>query len=247
MRDIIRLPTGAGALFVPAPATGKHLSPAIVIVHGWNSRPYSSSSYALLRPMLLDAGFATLSVFLRGHEQAEGDLGSVTRQDHLDDVKAAFTWLSQRSDINPDRVGALGVSYGCYLLAIASASCPFPLKALALRAPVLYPDAGWDEPTCRFTDNESVREWRQSVRTPEECKALAGLGSFSGSLLIVASEHDESVPPAVVESYLLAALRTSDQAAFVISGASHVLSAEEREIFFVHSAAFFRSRLRESL
>ena len=81
---------------------------AVVLLHGAGS---TRSNVLDEAAVLADAGFGVLMVDARGHGDSGGqamDFGW-----HGDaDIGAATTWLSARPDVDPDRVGAVGMSMG---------------------------------------------------------------------------------------------------------------------------------------
>ncbi len=241
----IELETGATLNIAWAPNSEEGTRPTVLIVHGWKSIPLSSSSYELVRKALAELDMHTATLCLRGHEGTEGDIDTVTRGAHLQDVQHGMKWVANHPRVTRDRIGALGVSYGGYLL---TSAMYWPsqdvFKAIALRAPALYPDEGFnDEPTIRFTDNAAVKAWRKRLRHPEDCRALAGLNTFRGDLMIVASEFDESIPVEVIYSYQKAARLCRTSQAIVLPGATHTLTEPARSEFVQHLSGWFEKKL----
>lgn len=119
-----------GQLFSPKKAD-KNKS-AIVYVHGgpqrqmflgWNPMDYYSIDYAL-NQYLVNMGFTVLSVNYRlgtgygfdFHKPLNaGPQGAAEYQD----IKAAGEWLANQKDINKNKIGIYGGSYGGYLTALA--------------------------------------------------------------------------------------------------------------------------------
>lgn len=238
-----RLETGATLEFTWAPDSDIGTRPTVLIVHGWKSTPLTSSSYELVRKALAELGLHTATLCLQGHEGAQGDINTVTRQDHLEDVMLAMRYIARHRRVTKDRIGALGVSYGAYLLTCAMRVVPDMLKTIVLRAPALYPDEGFCEPTIQFTDNPSIQAWRKRLHRPDECLALTGLETFRGDLLIVASEFDESIPPQVIYSYQEAVRLCRISQAIVLPGATHTLAEPMRSEYVQHLRDWFEKRL----
>ncbi|MES2828251.1 MAG: prolyl oligopeptidase family serine peptidase [Bacteroidota bacterium] len=122
-----------GQLFRP---TGKTLpgnkKPAIVYVHGgpqrqmllgWHHMDYYSIDYAL-NQYLVSLGFTVLSVNYRlgtgyGYEfHKPANAGAQGAIEYLD-VKAAGEWLAKQPNVDPQKIGIYGGSYGGYLVALA--------------------------------------------------------------------------------------------------------------------------------
>ena len=81
---------------------------AILALHGTGSSRNGVADHARL---LARHGYGVLALDLRGHGQSDGRSTSLpwTMDDDLD---SALAWLARRPDVEPGRIGALGVSMG---------------------------------------------------------------------------------------------------------------------------------------
>ena len=121
-----------GQLFLPLRGSGR--APAVVFFHGgprrqmllgWNYRSYYHNAYAL-NQYLANRGYVVLSVNFRsgigyGLNFREALKYGATGAGDFNDVEAAGRYLQQRSDVDPERIGVWGGSYGGYLTAMALA------------------------------------------------------------------------------------------------------------------------------
>jgi dipeptidyl aminopeptidase/acylaminoacyl peptidase len=119
-------------LFLPPNAPAK--SPAIVFFHGgsrrqmmlgWHPMYYYFNGYAL-NQYLANAGYIVLSVNYRsgigyGMEFREALNYGPSGASEYNDVQGAGVYLRNRADVDPNRIGAWGGSYGGYLTAMALA------------------------------------------------------------------------------------------------------------------------------
>ncbi|MGN7986589.1 S9 family peptidase [Pedobacter sp. 22226] len=119
-----------GQLFSPKKALRNH--PAIVYVHGgpqrqmflgWNPMDYYSIDYAL-NQFLVNLGFTVLSVNYRlgigyGYDFHKPVRAGAQGASEYQDIKAAGEWLAAQPNINKDKIGIYGGSYGGYLTALA--------------------------------------------------------------------------------------------------------------------------------
>ncbi|WP_025142545.1 S9 family peptidase [Pedobacter jeongneungensis] len=119
-----------GQLFSPKKALRNH--PAIVYVHGgpqrqmflgWNPMDYYSIDYAL-NQYLVNLGFTVLSVNYRlgigyGYEFHKPIHAGAQGASEYQDIKAAGEWLAAQPNINKEKIGIYGGSYGGYLTALA--------------------------------------------------------------------------------------------------------------------------------
>jgi dipeptidyl aminopeptidase/acylaminoacyl peptidase len=121
-----------GQLFLPLRGSGR--APAVVFFHGgprrqmllgWNYRSYYHNAYAL-NQYLANKGYVVLSVNFRsgigyGLNFREALKYGATGASDFNDVEAAGRYLQQRPDVDPERIGVWGGSYGGYLTALALA------------------------------------------------------------------------------------------------------------------------------
>jgi len=119
-----------GQLFMPAKKSGK--MPAIVFIHGgpqrqmllgWHYGDYYANTYAL-NQYLASKGFIVLSVNYRlgigyGYDFHRAPNTYFHGAAEYLDVKAAGEWLAKRNDVDKERIGVYGGSYGGFLTALA--------------------------------------------------------------------------------------------------------------------------------
>jgi predicted acyl esterase len=107
----------AATLFTPdepPPAEGR---PAVMLLHGIGQTRTSidsaigTSANALAGETLASEGYVVLTFDARAHG-ASGGLFSLDGPREIADVRELARWLSQRSGVSPNRVGAFGVSLG---------------------------------------------------------------------------------------------------------------------------------------
>lgn len=148
---------------------------------------------------------------------------TVTREQNLNDLLAAYDLLAQHPHIDPSAIAVVGTSYGGYLAAILTALRP--VKWLALRVPALYRDEEWQVPK-RQLDRDILNQLRSRRVLADENRALAACAAFRGDVLIVESEHDAFVPHETIMSYRAAFHGTHSLTHRIIDGADHALSNE---------------------
>src|SRR4030095_14197782 len=104
---------------------------------------------------LAGLGWACVTFDMRGHAQTQAQFESVSREDSMRDVLAAYDFLAALRSSDWDSIAVVGSSYGGYLAALATALRP--VKWLALRVPALYKDSEWRLPKLRLR-REQARE-----------------------------------------------------------------------------------------
>lgn len=131
----------SGTLTVP-----EHMAvamPAVVLVHG--SGPVDRDERVGPNPIFLElsnalsnGGFVVLRYDKRGIGKSGGDARTATRDDLLDDARAAIAFVQHSSDVDPRRIFVLGHSEGGEL-APSLAAGGAPLRGIALMAPPAIP------------------------------------------------------------------------------------------------------------
>ncbi len=129
-----------GQLFLPPHRSGR--APALVFFHGgsrrqmllgWHPMYYYSNAYAL-NQYLASRGYVVLSVNYRsgtgyGLNFREALNYGPSGASEYNDVQGAGLFLRTRPEVDPDRIGAWGGSYGGYLTAMALARASDLFKA----------------------------------------------------------------------------------------------------------------------
>lgn len=206
----------AGDLFVPGTPNGS----AALFVHGFDSEARTNKQYTR---ELLKNGTACLTFDLSGHGKSTGIQDELSVNDHLADVALVYDYLisQQELEVDPERIGIAGMSYGGYLAVLLSAERR--AKSLLLRSPPLYPGHLRSEPRAEYTDNEAL-----GTEPEEDNSTLAAARRFGGSVVLVVSEHDTVVRPYITDAYG-EALKYGERR--VLEGVGHALDAEAQRQF----------------
>jgi hypothetical protein len=206
----------AGTLVTPAPKL-----PGVLFVHGWGG---SQQQYLARARQIAALGCVCLTFDLRGHAGTRPQHETVSRENNLRDVIAAYDVLAAHRLVDPASIALVGSSYGGYLAAILTALRP--AKWLALRAPALYMDQDWDLPKRQLHKNNDLQAYRQHLVMAADNRALRACAAFAGDILLVESEHDQVIPHAVISSYLEAATQAHSLTYRVLREADHGLTDE---------------------
>lgn len=170
---------------------------------------------------LTQAGFGVLLLDWRAHGDSGGDL--CTWGDHeRRDVSVALDFLASRADVEPDRIGGLGLSMGSTSLIMGAARDP-RLSSLMLEATSSSIEDGaaldpprWG-PISTWPALEVFRRAGVDVSAVRPIDVLGGFGP--GKLLLVYGEKDPWVPPEMVQK-MTKAVQAPEQV-WVVPGAGH--------------------------
>jgi uncharacterized protein len=191
----------------------------VLFIHGWGG---SQQQFMLPAREIAPRGCACLAFDLRGHARTKPQRESITREDNLRDVIAAYETLLRQRDLDPSAIAVIGDSYGGYLAAILSSLNP--VRWLALRAPALYKDEDWAVPKHELSA-AALADYRCRTVSPDRNRALTACTVFKGDVLLVESEHDSIVPHPVLANYVAAFRNARSLTHRILEGADHGLSS----------------------
>jgi len=195
------------------------LVPGVLFVHGWGG---SQQQYLTRAREIAALGCICLTFDLRGHVRTHRQKETVSREDNLEDVLAAYDVLVHQPGVDLSSIAVVGSSYGGYLATILTSLRP--VRWLALRVPALYKDSDWDLPKGQLRKLQELESYRLQPVRPEESVALKACAGFTGDVLLVESEHDSTVPHQVIINYRDACTSAHSLSYRVIRGADHSLS-----------------------
>lgn len=205
----------AGTLLTPSPKV-----PGILFVHGWGGSQQRDLARA---KNITGLGCVCLTFDLRGHEKTESQRQSVTREQNLNDLLAAYDRLVSHPAVDGDSIAVIGSSYGGYLATLLSGQRK--VRWLALRVPALYWDTQWTVPKFAL-DRQELAAYRRSPVLAADNRALAACAQFAGDVLLVESEQDDYVPHAVLMSYRAAFVNAHSLSHRLVDGADHALTSD---------------------
>src|SRR6476619_2674024 len=101
----------SGAVRVPDGVKPGEKRPAFIVMHGFGSNSNSSN---VLEPcaMFEKLGYVTIRFDMPGCGESEGDRGHLICLDQVQAASDALTFLAQNPNVDPDRIGAIGSSFG---------------------------------------------------------------------------------------------------------------------------------------
>jgi len=195
--------------------------PGVLFVHGWGG----SQEHDLVRAReAVGIGCECLTFDLRGHERTASQWETVSREENLADLVAAYDWLVARPQVDPASIAVVGISYGGYLASILTTLRP--VRWLALRSPAIYQDEGWQLAKRQLHADGTLAAYRRSRIAWQDNRALRACAAFRGDALVVEAEHDDIVPHAVTANYVHAFGQARSLTKRVIAGADHAFTTK---------------------
>ena len=217
--EAVEIPVGSrripGTLIAPATAT-----PGMLFVQGWGS---GQEEYLPRAREIAALGCLCLTFEPRGVARDHDEHETITREDNLRDLLAAYDLLASQRAVDASALGMVGASYGGYLAAVLSAQRP--LRWLALRAPALHKDEHWSSPKRRL-DRDELAAYRRRPLDSDENRALRACAAFEGDVLVVGVGARSGRATPCDANYLSAFAKAHSLTYRVIQGADHALSEE---------------------
>ena len=140
----------AGNLHIPDGYKPGDKLPAFVVLHGFIGSKDDSHAEIMSR-MMTDWGYAALRFDFRGCGKSGGKRGYVLCHDQVADAKNALNWLSQRTEIDADRIAVIGHSFGA---AVASY-----VGAVEQRFAAVISSCGWGNGERKFRGQHPGPMW----------------------------------------------------------------------------------------
>jgi uncharacterized protein len=106
--DCLRL---SGTFYVPDDYKPGERRPGIVGIHGGSGTSTANALIVIAR-RLVEHGYCVLTFFHRGFGDSEGIKGRSIWRDKLRDIRDAITYIQQRPEVDPERIGLNGQSIG---------------------------------------------------------------------------------------------------------------------------------------
>ncbi|HWG84166.1 MAG TPA: alpha/beta fold hydrolase [Deinococcales bacterium] len=181
------------------PGPGPH--PAVLMLHGFTgSRGETHRLFVLLSRLLAENGIASLRFDFRGSGESEGGFEEMTASREVEDAVQALAQLRARPEVDPERVGLLGLSMGGMIAALTVGEPGVRVKSLVLWAPAA-PES-WTEQTPPGWSPEMMPEpWdaggnpvgRAFWRDLSRLDSYAAVKAHQGPALLVHAREDPTV------------------------------------------------------
>ncbi len=176
---------------------------AVIILHGYGGSRVGELPRAM---MLARAGYGVLLYDMRGHGESSPVIRSMGWADVVD-VATAVTWLQNRDEIDPDRIGIFGFSIGGQVALRAAAQLD-SIQGVAADGAGLANNK--DTPPLKSIGEHMIRigngivykgmEWRTGFSPPEAIiHTIANISPRP--LFLIAAGEANAMEPRIVQNY----------------------------------------------
>jgi uncharacterized protein len=207
-------------------STESGMHPAILFIPGWDPGNFDEMAFDAVAEYCADRSKCVAMVMTYRGQGSEGNSLELTRADFLEDILASYDYLAGLPGVDQKNIFAVGESFGGHMASILTTKRP--VAKLVLRAPSDFPSDGFaDEPHIHKAGG-ATRTWKSLPHMSQDSFALDAVSRFPGSILIVASKNDETIPFQTTLNYREAAGDTP-RTTFDSIDAGHIL-LRRREI-----------------
>ncbi len=154
LSGVVRVPDGVGR--------GERRA-AFLVLHGFGSNKESGN---VLQPVkvLNDLGYVTLRFDMRGCGKSEGEYGRIICLDQVEDTGNALTFLARHPNVDPERIGVIGTSFGGAVAVYAG--------GVDERLAAVISNGGWGDGERKFRGQHATPEaWAKFTAMLEEGRA----------------------------------------------------------------------------
>jgi pimeloyl-ACP methyl ester carboxylesterase len=152
-----------GILSVPNGLRPGERRAAFLVLHGFGS---NSDSPTCIMPakVLNEFGYVTLRFDMRSCGKSEGEFGRIICLEQVEDTGNALNFLAQHGNVDPDRIGVIGSSFGGAVGVYAGGTNP--------RVAAVVSNGGWGHGERKFRGQHRTPEaWAKFTKMLEEGKA----------------------------------------------------------------------------
>lgn len=175
----------AGVLHTPDGGTPRERRPAWLVLHGFGSNKDSAVAQAVAT-LLAGWGYAALRFDMRGCGGSEGLRGRVICLEQVEDTRNALSFLATRPDVDAERIGLIGNSFGAAVAVYTAGVDP--------RVAACISCGGWGDGEKKFRkQHESPEAWRRFTAMLDEGRRQ----QRAGQVLMVPRYDIVPIPPAL--------------------------------------------------
>ena len=147
----------SGVLHVPEDRKPGQRLPTFIVLHGFVGTK-DKSHVELVARMIEAMGYCVFRIDFRGCGQSEGPRGEVRCFDQVADTRNALTFIAEREEVDPERIGVTGHSFGAAVAIFTG--------GVDLRVACVLSLCGW---------GDGERKFRGQHPTPEAWAKFTGI------------------------------------------------------------------------
>jgi dipeptidyl aminopeptidase/acylaminoacyl peptidase len=152
----------SGTVRVPGGVAPNERRPAFMVLHGFGSNMDAGN---VIKPcaLLNQLGYVTLRFDMRGCGHSEGEKGRLICLEQVSDTRNALSFLARHSNVDPDRIGVMGSSFGAAVAVYTGGVEP--------RIAAVVSASGWGHGERKFRGQHPTPEaWAKFTAMLEEGK-----------------------------------------------------------------------------
>jgi len=240
-----------GMLHLPPPTVNGPV-PGVVLFHGFTGdRMEPHWIFVKCSRALAQAGVASLRFDFYGSGESDGDFREMSLRGEIADGRVAVAFLRAQSEIDPERLGLLGLSLGGAIAAVLALSVK--AQAVVLWSAVAHPAQLRllvKQKSKKIPGKPRAYEYDGRELNPRleedilKVEPVRHLARYRGPTLIVHPEKDEAVPVSHGHDFFQAAGAEAKQLV-IVPGSDHVYSSVpwEQEVI-TRTVAWFQRYLQ---
>ncbi|MEM9301962.1 MAG: alpha/beta fold hydrolase [Pseudomonadota bacterium] len=227
--------------------------PVVVSIHGGPEAQYRPGFRSIVQYWVRELGVAVIAPNVRGSNgygksYLKLDNGFL-REDSVKDIGALLDWIATRDDLDADRVGVIGGSYGGYMVLASAVHYSDRLRGAVDIVGI----------SSFVTFLENTQDYRRDLRRVEygderdpamrahleKISPLNNVEKIKVPMLVVQGQNDPRVPVTEAEQ-IVAALRDGKQSVWYMNALNEghgYARKENRDIYTQAVALFFREHL----
>ncbi len=192
-----------GLLFEPPAAGTGRKRPAVIFLHGgpvrqmlpgWHSMDYYHNAYGF-NQYLASRGYVVLALNYRcgigyGMEYREALNKGAAGASEFQDLLGAALYLRGRADVDPERIGLWGGSYGGYLTALGLARA----SAMFAAGVDIHGVHDWNVAIRNFVPLYDPKAQPEVARLAFESSPMASVKDWRSPVLLIHADDDRNVP-----------------------------------------------------
>ena len=143
----------AGLVDIPADYKPSERRPAFIVLHGFGGNK-DGQGQAVVAKQFTQWGYVTLRIDFRGCGESEGERGRIICLDQVADTRNALSYLATRAEVDPQRIGLVGSSFGAAVAIYAAGVDP--------RVAACVSCGGWGDGAKKFRkQHEAPEAWQR--------------------------------------------------------------------------------------